>query len=198
MEDTIGFATHVLASLSLGFGRDPRNEAIVIFPGEYQLWRVETGIRVWSTRKGARLWVAGTAGNPAYTKPDILNLIREIAGVDHPYDDGDIECAGWASNTLDQAKWLLELLKANPEVEHLHMVTAMYHLPRAILTCLKQMILQKRFVTIRAVPILQGPKFDDPDGLVEMEKIPRYQALGHVATPEEFEQHLPRIRIRYL
>lgn len=195
MEDTKDFATHVLVSLSLGLGRDPRNEAIVIFPGEDQLWRVTTGIHVWLTRKGARLWVAGTAGNPAYTKPDIFNLIREIAGVDHPYNDDDIECGEWANNTLDQAKWVLELLKANPEVEHLHMVTAIYYLPRAILTCLKQMIVEDRFAHIRAFPIMpESPRFDDPEGLTEMEKLLRYQALGHVATQAEWGKYLPRIK----
>ncbi len=194
MKDTIGFAARVLESLSLGSGRDPRNEAVVIFPGEYQLWRVKIGVHVWSTQEGARLWVAGTSANPFYTRQRILEEIREILGADHSYNDGDVECGAWANNTLDQAKWLLELLKANPEVTDLVMVTAMYHLPRAILTCLKQMIMQDRFARIRALPIMQGPKFDDPEGLIEMGKILEYQAKGDVATQEEWEQNLPRIQ----
>ena len=77
MEDTMKFAAHVLASLSLGSEHGSRSEAIVVFPGKHQLWRVETGIRVWSTRETSRLWVAGTFADPFYTRQDILDLIKK-------------------------------------------------------------------------------------------------------------------------
>ena len=194
LEDTMKFAAHVLASLSLGSEHGSRSEAIVVFPGKHQLWRVETGIRVWSTRGASRLWIAATAGDPLYTRQDILDLIKKVAGANHRYLDGDVECGGFANITPDQAKWVLELLKANPEVTNLVMVTALYHLPRTILTCLKQMILQERFARIQALPVMQGPKFDDPDGLVEIRKIPEYQAKGDIATHKEWERCLPRIQ----
>ena len=37
LEDTMKFAAHVLASLSLGSEHGSRSEAIVVFPGKHQL-----------------------------------------------------------------------------------------------------------------------------------------------------------------
>lgn len=196
MEDTAGFARRVLTSLSRDYKHDISKSAVVIFPGQQQLWRVEWAIRAWSARKIPRLWVAGTLRDPFYTRQDVLDEIKRVAGVNHRYNDGDVECGGFANNTLDQAKWVLELLKANSEVTDLVMTTARYHLPRAILTCLKQMIVQDRFARILALPIvhMQGPEFEDSQGLGELQRIRTYQEKGYVATREEWERYLPRIQ----
>ncbi|MDO8655433.1 MAG: ElyC/SanA/YdcF family protein [bacterium] len=173
------------------------NIAVVVFPGKHQVSRIQEAARVLRKVESPNFWVAGTMGDPFYPRRDILKEMEDAAGdYDRRYRSSPwVETGGFANNSLDQAKFVLELLRANPEVTHLILSTAAYHLPRCVLTCIKQMIEQDKRVAIYTAPsgddISQGNLLPGtPEIEEEILKILRYQRKGDVATWDELQRYL--------
>ncbi|MDO8655437.1 MAG: ElyC/SanA/YdcF family protein [bacterium] len=166
--------------------------AVVVFPGEHQEWRIQEAAKVLQKVDSPHFWIAGTAGNPFYLRETILEeMERAIGSVERYRYSPLLVCGAFANDTRDQARFVLELLKARPEVTHLVLTTAAYHLPRCVLTCIKQMMLQDKRAVIYTTP--SGAETIRP-GNQELEeeiaKIPRYQAQGDIATWDELERYL--------
>lgn len=167
-----------------------RKSAVLILPGGWQDYRIPEGIKHWP-EKGKYLWVAGTRGDPFYTRKEILEIIDKIKGMS--IDSYDIENGGWANNTLDQMLWATELLKKNNEINHLILTTAAYHTPRCVLTCLQTMIKQNiSKIVISPIPIYhpEGPSFESTEFKGELERIQKYREKGDVASFKVWEEYV--------
>ena len=49
----------------------PEETAIFLLPGVHQEYRITEGVKLWPNA-GKYLWVAGTRGDPTYSKEDII------------------------------------------------------------------------------------------------------------------------------
>jgi len=169
---------------------NPENTAILVLPGIYQEYRIQGGVDIWKQNQSQRLWVAGTRGDPAYPREHIV----EVAGVDSP----NIVCGEFCHHTPDQMRWCLKMLKDNPEISHLIMTTAAYHLPRCVLTNVAAM--EKASVRIPISPIpLTNPNGDSfpptgkegwEDWPSEVSKIIMHQTTGDVASLSQWRDYL--------
>ncbi len=164
---------------------DPKTTAILLLPGMYQEYRIEEGIKLWPTR-GKYLWIGPTRGDTKYTsRKQVVELLRE--------DSKDIIFGEYAANTLEQMHWCVELLKNHPEVSHVIVTTAAYHVPRCVLTLLQ--VLEKAGKQISLLPWpLQNPtgnSFTAEENFQgELERIPLYQEKGDVASLETWNKYL--------
>ncbi len=167
---------------------NPETAALLVLPGQ-QNYRISEGVKNWP-EKAKHLWVAGTRADPFYTRKDIMEIISNVRG--EIFDPSNIENGGWANNTVDQMKWASELLKKNPQIDHLAITTAAYHLSRCILTFLQTMEKQgiERRV-ISPIPIVHpsGPDLKGPDFAGEMKKISLYQEKGDIASEEMWRSY---------
>jgi len=168
----------------------PENTAILVLPGIYQEYRIQGGVDIWNQDQSQRLWIAGTRGDPAYTRDQIV----EVAGVDHP----NIVCGEFCNHTPDQMRWCLKMLQDNPGVSHLIMTTAAYHLPRCVLTNVAAMEKAGKRVPISPIP-LTNPNGDSfpptgkgswEDWLAEVSKVIMYQDTGDVASLSQWREYL--------
>ena len=175
-----------LAVLALPFWpkTEPKRSVLLILPG-IQEYRIAEGVKYWP-EKAQRLWVAGTRGDPFYTRREILEIIGRITAKE---GDAYLENGGWANHTPDQMRWAVELLKKSSKVNHIAICTAVYHVPRCVLTLVRAMLVSgtKRVISILPTwhpegPAVSGSKEWDE----EMEKISRYQGEGDVATLQEW------------
>lgn len=141
------------------------------------------------------LWVAGTRGDPAYSRGEI---------------EGYVACNGklplrlatqlYAEHTPSQMKWAVEHLLDQPRVQHVIISTASYHLVRGALTFIKcwNNVRDDRMLTLGLIATS-----DPPEELLatttsttsrtleqELDRIEVYQAKGDVATADEFHQFL--------
>jgi uncharacterized SAM-binding protein YcdF (DUF218 family) len=165
---------------------NPQETAILLLPGKYQKYRITQGVKLWPSQ-GNWLWIAGTRGDPIYSKKDIISVI----GKDSP----DVVCQGFAKHTLDQMEWCAALLKQNPHIKHLIITTAAYHLPRCVLTLLQ--VLTKAEVRIPITPFpLKNPSGDSfsveggEDFISEIQKIGEYQQKGDVLSLDVWKEYL--------
>jgi len=164
---------------------EPVKTAILILPG-IQEYRITEGVKLWPSR-GLHLWVAGTRGDPAYTREQIV----EAAGADSPH----ILHGGFANHTREQMEWCRDLLVLHSEVKHLVVSTAAYHLPRCVLTLVQTMYKAGILIPISPRP-LRNPDWNSFAGLdqetiqSEMERIERYQQQGDVASCEIWRDYL--------
>lgn len=169
---------------------NPENTAILVLPGIYQEYRIQGGVNLWKQNQNQRLWIAGTRGDPTYTRDQIV----QVAGVDSP----NIICQGFANHTPDQMHWCQEMLRDNPEVSHLIMATAAYHLPRCVLTNVVAMEKAGRRIPISPIPLTNpnGNSFPptgkerSEDWPAEVSKIIMYQATGDVASYVQWHDYL--------
>ena len=168
---------------------DLHRSAILILPGVYQNYRITEGVKHWP-KKGEYLWVAGTRGDPFYTRREILETIdrkkREHIN-NHNFENG-----GWQNHTLDQMMWVTELLKKNNNINHIILTTAAYHVPRCTLTLLQTMKKQSiKQVVISPIPIYHrlGPSLESESFGGELSRISIYQEKGDVATFETWEEY---------
>ena len=163
-----------------------KETAIFLLPGVHQEYRITEGVKLWPNA-GKYLWVAGTRGDPTYSKEDIIAVTGK--------DSTDIVCGGFARFTPDQMNWCVSLLKQNPHIKHIVVTTAAYHLPRCVLTLLKA--LKKSGIQIPMTPMpLINPNGDSfsvngtEDFALEMKKIQEYQQKGDVASLEDWKEYL--------
>lgn len=160
--------------------------AILLLPGVHQEYRITEGVKLWPNA-GKYLWVAGTRGDPAYTREDIIAVTGK--------DSVDIVCGGFARFTPDQMNWCVSLLKQNPEIKHLIVTTAAYHLPRCVLTLLQALLKAKMQISMTPMPLINpnGDSFSaygTEDFALEMKKIQEYQGKGDVASLEDWREYL--------
>lgn len=165
----------------------PSATAILVMPGVHQEYRIQGGIDLWLEDQDQELWIAGTRGDPSYSREQI---VRD-AGVDSP----NIVCGPFCRHTPDQMDWCMEMLKKNPDVEHLIMTTAAYHLPRCVLTNVAAMDKVGMRVHITPIPLFSpcGNSFSadgTEDWVSELSKIIEYQKTGHVASFEQWRNYL--------
>jgi len=169
-------------------GAKPEDSAILILPG-IQGYRIPDGSKIWPS-KGKYLWVAGTRGDPSYSRPKILEMINKQTRKSY---NPNIETQRFANNTVDQMMWATELLKEYENVNHVILTTALYHTSRCTLTLLKAIEKQSlEGVVISPVPIIHssGPSFDSQEFQEELKRIPLYQEKGDVATFKDWNAYL--------
>lgn len=174
------------------FGLHPSSEdetrtAVVIFPGVQSTRISEAPWQDYSKT----VWVAGTRGDPAYTSAQIMEyLMRE--GDLFPLT---VRMQLNAKHTPEQALWVVQLLLRNVHVEQVVLSTAKYHTPRALLTLLKSWLTHgdERKLRLSVLPT-SDPTEEEKSSVTETStsleaellRIEHYQALGDVATKDEF------------
>ncbi len=164
----------------------PEETAILLLPGTYQEYRITEGAKLWP-KEGKYFWVAGTRGDPAYCREDIIAVTKK--------DSPNIICQGFAKHTLDQMEWCIAMLKENSKIKHLVITTSAYHLPRCTLTLLQSLKKSNIQVSITPIPI-KNPKGDSfsidstEDFVLEIKKIQEYQQKGDVASLESWREYL--------
>jgi hypothetical protein len=173
---------------------EPDQTAVLVLPGQqdYRITRVLQN--VWPAQ-GKYLWVAGTRGDPFIEEEDIVHRIV-TTGQNSPCLDF-IECQGWADNTPDQMEWACKMARKYAEVNHLIVATAAYHLPRCVLTFIKEMNKADLFVPVIPWPLtsFSGDSFakkGNQNFALEIAKVLKYQESGHVAPVAEWEEYLKR------
>lgn len=175
---------------------DPERTAVVVLPGQqdYRITRVLQG--VWPQR-GRYLWVAGTRGDPSIEREDIFGRIylknRE------PRRNNFIEIQGWADNTPSQMRWVCKMAKKYTDVNDILITTAAYHLPRCVLTLVKELSLEGAKILITPLPLagFSGDSFarnSNQDFTREIAKILKYQQAGHVASLDEWKMYFDWMR----
>lgn len=148
--------------------------------------------------------------------PEITTLLIEGHGPEYPDDfhltsetlvdyglelrtDLAIVFQGKTANAKTQANWLAEQVE-ELDITSLYLVAPPYHLPRAYLTTLSSFITKGLNKSVRMYPwptsaspleIIQQDN-DNPIGLLpgEIDRIPRYQAGGDVASYQQFMEYL--------
>ena len=168
---------------------DPNKSAILILPGTQQNYRIYEGTKHWP-KKGEYLWVAGTRGDPFYTRKEIFEMIDKTKR--RYINNHNFENGGWANHTLDQMRWATELLKKNDKINHIILATAAYHVPRCVLTLVQTINRQSiKYVVISPIPIYYclGPSLDSEDFYGELSRISTYQKKGDVATFKIWEEY---------
>ncbi len=181
--------------------RQKKCQALVVFPGMGETWRLEQVIAAWENQavyRARHLLVAGTEWKIETTniRPPIIKnlkrkpyLLRRMANV-HAQDH--------AHHTREQAVWVVEMVQ-KLRIKTLALFVSPYHLLRAYLTLLKTFI----NVNIPPVKMIPVPVNISPDTIIpetgtdawslvqgEMLRIKAYQHKGDVATLEELQQYL--------
>lgn len=182
----------------------PRNyqdtEALAVFPGLGETWRVETAIRAWNRRgpdsPTRRLLIAGT--NPdeeQWFEPSPENLAKFGLA-----DMTDVRTQPSARQTPEQAAWVLEQIKAD-EITSLSLFVSPYHLVRAFCTLVAEFDKAGWCIPMLPIPVPVAPstvipEFADQgyDGWQlmpeEQRKYDIYSAEGDVADPELVRSYL--------
>ena len=175
-----------------------RAEALVVFPGMGEDWRVTMAKRWWSQENTpARfLIIAGHNHNEKTTKiltPEVLRRppfnLEKLEGV---LIEGEV------SNTKEQALQVLARVREF-NLKSLALFTSPYHLPRAYLTLLKIFLkANSPEIAIIPAPVMISPDITIPELRTsaweafagEARRIKEYQAKGDVATLNELRGYL--------
>lgn len=140
-----------------------------------------------------KVWVAGTRGDPMYTRTQIEKLIER---------NGRLPLwllfQGWADHTPSQMEWVVDLLLQNRLISSLILSTASYHLPRCTLTFIKVWSKKKsnKRIKLALLPtsdsLVRTEILTSQSHLEEIDRIKLYQQKGDVATADEFFQFLEK------
>ncbi len=189
----------VVASVMMVYSIPPIIEdadALVVFPGLGEYWRVNDAIYWWHQCFSDFFLVAGINSNEkTWESLDIERLkqapffLKRMRGV---------ETQIYAANTKEQAEWVYEYVVALG-VEKLALFASPFHCLRAYLTLLKIFINHG----VEDVILIPAPTLVSPSRLIpenqmsawelvpgEVERIIKYQAKGDVATREELARYL--------
>jgi hypothetical protein len=175
-------------------------EAIAVYPGLGEHWRVTHAIENWEDHPEMRyLLVAGdNPGQKTSIPVDKDSLAK------HPFylmRERGVLAQGITQNTPGQAEWLVEQVDEH-NIKSLSLTVSPYHSLRALLTTVKMFDkLDVEPIPIIPVPVLKPPSTITPEtGMTAVEmsgqEIPRilaYQKKGDVATPDEFAAYLEYI-----
>lgn len=170
--------------------------AVIILPGQ-QDYRVTRVLQdVWPVH-GRYLWAAGTRGDPLIEREDIIGRIK--ASKKYAKISDLIECQGWADNTPDQMRWVIRMVKKYTDVKHLIVTTSAYHLPRCVLTLVKEMKTEDIVLPVTPWPLssFSGNSFSklrsNQNLVLEIAKTLKYQQSGHVASLEEWDEYFKNV-----
>jgi len=182
------FLDDILNVLPVTWLPGPKEEtAIAIIPGQNEPGRVIQGLEFWP--EGKYCLVPGTRDDPLYLKETIISFTGR--------ESSNLFCQGFSVanlNTFDQMEWLIGFLINHPEIKYLIFTTAVYHLPRAVLTFLASMEKAGHFVKICPRPIwspfcsffevFNSKRLED-----EIKRIEVYRGKGHVASLAMWENY---------
>ncbi|HEU4914173.1 MAG TPA: hypothetical protein VFT16_02080 [Candidatus Saccharimonadales bacterium] len=177
---------------------EQRVDAVAVFPGLGETWRVEQAVRSWEDKapNARHLLVAGTnPGERTYRRLDVPGLqlppfnLRRTEGVLTQVE---------ADNTPHQAEWLADQVEEG-DIASFSLHVSPYHMLRAYCTTLKTF--EKR--GLDRVAIIPRPVNVAPGTVIpetgedavsmyngEARRIELYQAKGDVATLDELQAHV--------
>lgn len=136
------------------------------------------------------LWVAGTRGDPAYTREEILEYVTR-----NNKSPVSLETQIDAQHTPEQMEWAVSLLMRDTFTNHLIISTASYHLVRGVLTFVKMWEKHgdNRKLSIGIIPtsdpnpeVVATPSTTSRTLEEELARIELYQKQGDVATATGF------------
>ena len=140
------------------------------------------------------LWVAGTRGDPVYTREDIVGYIARDGKLPER-----LQIQPFALHTQEQMNWAVDMLLEDWSISHLIISTAKYHIPRCVLTFVKAWIKlgDSSKLSIGILPtsdmgmsILRTSSSTSQTLDQELERMEEYQVKGIVATSAEFQEFL--------
>lgn len=161
---------------------EPSESAVVIAPGKLQDYRIIEGAKLWPS-KAKYLWVTGAREEPKYTRDQVVSWCGA--------DSSDIILIERGWNAKEQALGIYGLMIDQfPDVRHVIIATASYHLPRWFLTFLQ--VIKKKQIIISPVPLLNlnGPSFFVEDLKSEIERIKAYRIKGDIASSHYLNTYL--------
>lgn len=184
-----------LATAVLSLPRLLEFDALVIYPGMGEHWRVAQAVALWERLTSARyLLVAGY--NPAehICKPLTVERLRTEFGLRR--EEGVISQIH-TQNTKTQSDWVARQLREHA-IASAGLCTAPYHIVRAYLTLLKSLLVGGQQIPVFPIPTPVGLEASTPElgistwelAAGEAERILRYQATGDVATLAEVRSYL--------
>lgn len=175
-----------------------RFDALVVFPGLGEWWRICDAIRTW--RSSEEISFLLIAGHNTREKTSLAMNIETLKAA--PFFlpqwklDG-VHVENHAEHTKEQAEWTAEKVQ-RLNIESVALYAPPYHITRAYLTLLKALL--KRNITI---PIIPAPTPVPPHAIVpefnvdgwsmvagEAQRIEKYQAQGDVASAQELADYL--------
>lgn len=173
-------------------------DAILIIPGLGEHWRTQDAIDRWEKGEARYLLVAGD--NPAEKYRIELNLenLQRHFGLKRIKN---VACQKSARHSRDQADWAAERIE-ELGVRSVMLCVSGYHILRATLTLVKSLqTAELSTVRINPKPASKSPFAMIPEtghpawDSVELEigRIGKYQAIGDVATLEEFKSYIERM-----
>jgi len=194
VESTPGDELFAMAIGVLSIPQVP-TDALLVFPGMGEDWRIRHAILEWRNpyRTARFLMIAPVnSGEETYKSFDpgewkILDGRRGLLlGVDSRTE-----------NTKTQAVWVCKMIREH-DIRSISLFVSPYHLVRAYLTLLKQMLLENIRIPIISRPTPVSPSEIIPESKAsawqsipgEAERIRKYQENGDVATLAELEYYL--------
>jgi hypothetical protein len=185
-----------MAMLLLGLPRPIEQiDAIAVYPGLGEDWRLFDAIQAWETSKSARHFlIAGQNDEEAAVKPTLENVTRP------PYNLRKLEgvlTQEHALHTKEQAQWIVGRIQ-ELRITSLALFVSPYHLVRAYGTLLKACINAGVQIPLIPMPVAVSPATIVPEIGVdawkmshgEVERILKYQELGDVVTAAELKDYL--------
>lgn len=161
-----------------------RCDAIVLFTGEGEVKRIIHAVRLFQKGYAWKLVAAGGTLDPCFESL-IANLLGDTANC--------IFSGANFTNTHQQAVWVSETLRRNPEIRSAIVVSAWYHLPRTFLTFLKVLIDNNQKIELATSSPQGGEIYEIGFITAEERKIIDYQQEGDVATLGDLNDYLNRL-----
>lgn len=166
-------------------------DALVIFPGLGETWRVSQALEYWGTTKAQYLLIAGTHIGEETEPIKTLPNLKRVFGIK---DTSGIFTQVHTNNTKGQAVWVSEMVE-RLGIKSIALFAPAYHIPRAYLTILKSL---KKKVPMFPVPTKVSPTTVVPETHVqhwtmipgEMERILKYQEKGDIVSFKEFKNYM--------
>jgi len=165
---------------------NPDRTLVAIAPGGGHYAVSDKRIKDVSWQKYTRsVLVCGTRGDPSYTSERVECLLRRNDRLPDLF-----AFQGYAAHTPMQADWVATLSAEAPNLRHLILSTAEYHLPRFALTVIKSMIKARCRGVLVLVLATKRPDVTihsstSQSVAEELARIEQYQQSSHVATMAE-------------
>jgi|SRR3989344_4629032 len=177
-----------------------RVDAITVFPGLGEWWRVRDAIESWEkpSTVARHLLVAGYNNREVSYEELTLERLRKP-----PYilqKEKGFRYTPHAEHTKEQTDWVVTQAQSL-DIQSLALFVSPYHMTRAYLTLLKSFLVSDLQIPLIPMPVRMSPDTQIPDTKVEawqmvpgeMQRIGYYQDAGHVATFAELRAYLARL-----
>jgi hypothetical protein len=138
--------------------------------------------------------VAGTRGDPAYTREEIVTYLARDGKLPER-----LETQLFAQHTPEQMLWAVERLRRNGLIRHVVLSTARYHTTRCVLTFIRawgkkgdgrRLMLGIMPTSDPPEEVLAVPSTTSRTLEEELTRIELYQQKGDIATAEEYEHFM--------